>query len=999
MLVTGILPPVSLAQSVSKYSRISRVTPDDGLSQGSNYFRYEDSRGFMWITANDALNRWDGAYVKVYNLARYFKSCPPLQQGYGFAEDDSGNLYIGSVRGLYRYDRSRDRFTLHSVYPNSSEATAMPFAVKDGKVWCFNRKYELAVFDPLRNNGTPVAALPLAPLPSIHIYELEGNIFYNRWPFFDAAGNIWIVTQREILRYNPADKTASRQALPQSFGKDVLFNSCQYHAATRTLNIASSKGLLILDIESNSWKRITRFGTTEMQSLDLASRSDAVFALRDQFHALCTDTAFSTTTPILVRGSTNYRLRAFGWDKANRLWLCDDGTGEVIFDFRRPFMPVMPDAAGNLAILKEQGVGRFAEMPSGTIKVGGIWAFNPSTGAQVPNYDSISQFYLTTIPDRKRKGIWSWKYAAPSSGLKFFFQDSNGRVQQIPLTAEDEALRYFQSALILDDGRLLCSFGSGLYWYDELKHRFLPLPDQPQDNAFYLNALSGHRIAISYVNKDMWLAEYEPGRALKFVRKILPGIQAFYVAEDRSRNQYWVGTNQGVYLLNADFKIIRIWDANSGLAGTNIYGILVDDAGSVWASHQRGLSSINLSTHAVSNYTPEDGVQGWDFNNRAFLKASDGTLYFGGMNGFNYFKPPLKRPDSYKPQIYLDEILVNDLRFMSDTPADAIGAIELHSDENKVAFHVIVRDLDGAQGQQLAYRLNESGWTRVASSSVISFASLSPGDYKLDLAVYDKQTNTTTIQKTQRFKIATPLYRAPWFLILLGIVSTAGIFYQVARTKLAVQRRVYLQSMALAQERQRITADLHDDIGASLSSLQVNSAVARRLLEKDVPATRLVLEKMEEQSREIADKVGDIIWSMKPDQDEFMSMSARIRNFAQDILGATEIEYEVLSDKAVDAAASNILLRKNVVFIAKEAINNAVKYSQATKLCVRLEIRPGWLILTVTDNGIGMDLLANGSGNGLGNMRKRAEELNGVFIINSSAGKGTEVKAELPLIT
>lgn len=108
------------AQSFKNFS-IQRLSQDDGLSQGSNYFKFEDSRGFMWITGNDALNRFDGSSVKVYNLDHYFKNCPRLIQGYGFAEDGK-NLYIGSIRGLYKYDYDLDAFTLIDLYQGISVA-------------------------------------------------------------------------------------------------------------------------------------------------------------------------------------------------------------------------------------------------------------------------------------------------------------------------------------------------------------------------------------------------------------------------------------------------------------------------------------------------------------------------------------------------------------------------------------------------------------------------------------------------------------------------------------------------------------------------------------------------------------------------------------------------------------------------------------------------------------------------------------------------------------
>ncbi len=103
------------AQNNFDYFSTTRLTQDDGLSQGPNYFRFEDRHGFMWITGNDALNRYDGSTVKVYNLRYHFKNFPALQQGYGFAEDGC-YLYIGSTRGLYRYEYERDQFGLIEIF-------------------------------------------------------------------------------------------------------------------------------------------------------------------------------------------------------------------------------------------------------------------------------------------------------------------------------------------------------------------------------------------------------------------------------------------------------------------------------------------------------------------------------------------------------------------------------------------------------------------------------------------------------------------------------------------------------------------------------------------------------------------------------------------------------------------------------------------------------------------------------------------------------------------
>ena len=95
-------------------------------------------------------------------------------------------------------------------------------------------------------------------------------------------------------------------------------------------------------------------------------------------------------------------------------------------------------------------------------------------------------------------------------------------------------------------------------------------------------------------------------------------------------------------------------------------------------------------------------MQDWDFNNRAFYKAQDGTLFFGGVSGFNYFKPPLKNNTFYKPQVYIDEILVNNKTVAIDTNANSINALSLKANENNIAIAAIVKDLENGNDQKFA---------------------------------------------------------------------------------------------------------------------------------------------------------------------------------------------------------------------------------------------------------------------------------------------------------
>lgn len=254
-------------------------------------------------------------------------------------------------------------------------------------------------------------------------------------------------------------------------------------------------------------------------------------------------------------------------------------------------------------------------------------------------------------------------------------------------------------------------------------------------------------------------------------------------------------------------------------------------------------------------------------------------------------------------------------------------------------------------------------------------------------------TKFTKITAISRIQIT----KRKWFYPIISIFIFLPFLLFIH--DLMFSRRKYLmrEKLALEQQRCKITADLHDEIGSSLSSLQINSAVANSLIEKNPKEAKKILEKIELQSEQISDKIGDIIWSMKPGKDEFLSLTSRIKNFVNDILGSTNIDYTIKIDAKADNDITNISIRRNIVLFIKEATNNVAKYSKASVFELKFNIVNKEIQIEISDNGIGFDTtLING--NGLGNMKKRIEELNGQFDIHSDALKGTFIKAIIPLI-
>ena len=951
----------------------------------------------MWLTGNDAVNRYDGKMVKVYNLDRYFLNCPNLQQGYGFAEDEEANIYIGSTRGLYIYHRNRDKFTLKKIFNNATDSIAMPFAFYDGKIWCFNLQFQLATYDVKTKVVTYITRPALDPLVSVHIYDLGVNVFYYHFPFIDRQGTVWLIGNNNLAGYNIKSRNTIYPLSEYiTKNKTTFFSSC--YDGNRII-CGTINSILDYNIETGNIAEIKVLDnkkpgiviniTSNAEFIVFHSEQGIAFVSKDYKKVKWLDGQYS-------------RYINLSFDKSNRLWVCDDGQGLVIFDFHPKLLKKEPgEFAENFHL--GNGVNSFGELPNGNV----ITQNNVVQDKQTKKLSFLplqiaSEGLLRFCTDTVRKGLWFFEeiYSSRSLIRKIHFYNRQQKQELIFEPADIETHGQQKDMQVLPDGRVICSFEKGLFWLNPQLKSLEKINELPQLNPFKINILSNSRIAVSYLTHDMVLASVLPGKQIQILQKILPGVQSFYMQEDRIRDRYWVGTNKGVYLFDKNFVEIKKFDANNGLAGTYIYGLLLDDEGHAYCSHQHGLSRIDANTYQIINFDKKDGIQDWDFNNRAFYKASDGTLFFGGVSGFNYFKPPLRPYAFYKPEVYVDEIMINNKTWLPDSNANSIQEIKLGYTENNISVKAIVKDLANADVRQLIYRIVEtdSGWRYLPNNSTILFNNLAPGDYTLQLGTYDKYANKEIVQKTILISIAAPFYSKAWFLFLMALIITGLLFWFINRRKLAKQKMLFQQQMELEKQRSKITADLHDDIGASLSSLQINSAVANQLMHKDdKEQARLVLDKIETQTHDLADKIGDIIWSMKPGNQEFMTMSSRIKNFANGILGSTGINYEIKIDTAIDTLVTDINTRKNIVLITKEAINNAAKYSAASQLVIDLQVLQHTIQLQVTDNGTGFNT-SEIKGNGINNMHKRVEELNGVFEILSNPQTGTIVTARIPLV-
>jgi signal transduction histidine kinase len=283
----------------------------------------------------------------------------------------------------------------------------------------------------------------------------------------------------------------------------------------------------------------------------------------------------------------------------------------------------------------------------------------------------------------------------------------------------------------------------------------------------------------------------------------------------------------------------------------------------------------------------------------------------------------------------------------------------------------------------------DKDWVKADRSNFVNYSLLPPGKYTFKVFCENIEGIRCKDITELAIYIKPPYYKTWWF--------TSCIFFVIALLIYAVHDIRVNRLLAVETLRNRVARDLHDDMGSTLSTINILSSMAKNKIHVDNGKTAEYLSKISEYSERMMDAMDDIVWSIKPSNDSMQKITARMREFATSVLEAKEIDFEFNIDESVHDVKLNMEARRDFFLIFKEAVNNSAKYSKAGKLLMRLTMKNKKLLLIVKDDGVGFDL-ADADGNGLGNMQKRADQLNGHITIESKKGQGTSVNLSIPIL-
>lgn len=233
---------------------------------------------------------------------------------------------------------------------------------------------------------------------------------------------------------------------------------------------------------------------------------------------------------------------------------------------------------------------------------------------------------------------------------------------------------------------------------------------------------------------------------------------------------------------------------------------------------------------------------------------------------------------------------------------------------------------------------------------------------------------------------------------LLFSMGLGARFNQMRKDKEQAQLQVVKQLQENDRTRSRIARDLHDDVGSTLSSINILSQVAQNQFDKQPDSVRDLLRRINQNAQRMMDTMGDIVWTTKPDNDNLGSLVVRMKEFGAEVLEAKDIQFIFRVEPTLETLKLPAGRYYDVYLIFKEALNNAAKYAEASEMKIELSQQKECLQMTITDNGQGFDA-SKTKGNGLKNIQKRAENLKGSLQILSIINEGTQIILTVPFAT
>jgi signal transduction histidine kinase/ligand-binding sensor domain-containing protein len=1010
--------------------KVYRNITEDSSSLSNNiiWSLFEDHSGNLWIgTKGGKLNRYDPFLDRFEHCDIDSNATGELTITYIF-EDSNNFIWIGTYRnGLYRFDQSQNKFDHWKNNSDSKKVLSGNFVIsiiEDNykNIW-------IGTYDGL-DKYNPDS--PQNPFTQFYNYsENSDNLtnnpiwYLSKSSFFNNS--IWIGSLNGLIKFAPLTEKFSQITLPESsilqFGNSVSSVVEEDRTNENILWVGTYGGLVRYNLTTGEKQRFIK-DKKNLSGL-LSNQINELIIDNSSVVWIATDNGINIYSPKLSKFNFQSSQISFpeeSSDLLNKNIRAVTQTNDQTFWFGTERGLVgLKNINGSSSLidipeLKNLNVWSLFNGNSDNIWIGtygqGLKELNNRTNklkswnVQNPAFNALAFDYVMTILQDTSRMLW----------IGFW---GGGLARLNPLNSEIEFWRNEinnPASLSYNDVWALHQDLKGRVWIGT-NGGGLDLFNNDASNSFY-----------------HW-------RADKKNKSSLSSNNIYTICESINGNLttgetlLWVGTANGLnkFVIKNDFEPqnysglnieIKYYTVDDGLPDNSIESILEDENGNLWIGTSSGISFFNVDKETFINFSSADGLNGSPSNSSSAFKTKDGLMLFGCTKGLNYFNPYKIAQSSYSPPVIITDFKIfnqpGDVNNSSPLRTSVFNTkeITLSYFQNDFSFQFASLDYNSPEMNRYAYMMEgfDNDWIYCGTRRFVTYTNLDPGEYVFQV----KATNSDGLWSkniAKIFIVINPPFWQTWWAYTIYVIAFIGGLYFIREIEnkrrqqkeeerlrrereAALLREAKLKAVTIEQEkelekqkiRNRISQDLHDEIGSNLSSISLMS----ELVQKDGKINRDVFEKIQrihKVAKGSSQAMRDIVWLTNPSSDNIKDFVSKMNEVANDMLAGINWKFdspEELSEIDLTPEA-----KRNVFLIFKEALTNIIKHSGAKNAVIRLKISDDNLLLAIKDDGKGFNADSGFGGNGLKNMRNRAKEIGGKLELKSNSGEGTKLVLEV----
>jgi ligand-binding sensor domain-containing protein/two-component sensor histidine kinase len=916
---------------------------------------------------------------------------------YDLAQDDEGYVWLATGYGLNRFDGIRFQNYFEENGLNSSRSRSL-YKGRDGKIWIGS---EAGVNYWLADSIYSVQGLAsLQNMTVISIYEDKlGNFWFGTdgngvWQYSEGqlltqysttngmvdnrvraiaerdAGELWFATREgiTILRDGNFVNITEDDGLPNQRIRDLKVD------ADNIVWIGTRGGLIKYDGEQFTLLNkdnglvnnlVQTLTITEDGGIWVGTEEGASFYNGNEFQNYVVESGLSTE---MMYSSMQ--------DLEGNIWLGSYGGGVNLFlgNYFANYDVEQGLPSKLVTSFAEDGDGRFWIATYG----GGITSLENGTFNDYNVNSKLPDNQVYTLFTDSKKRMW----IGMGEGLAYI---KDGRVKVF----SDREFPYPKVRNVMEAS-------DGTYWISTYDDGIIRYRNGDFSQITSEDGLASNRVLISIEGDDgsIWIATYggvtrfKDGESQSFaIQEGLPNNAVMNLLKD-DKGRIWASTFGGIAWFDGlKFQSITQED---GLPDRVCYFIHQNKNGLFWIGTTEGVVRFDAEEYFNGNpeaqrqafkvLNKEQGLIANELNLGAVYEDEEGTLWFGTVEGFSRFNPKTYKENQVPPKVHMVGVNVSGREYRPDE------RFLLSNKENNIEFQYAGINFTAPNQILYEYKLNgiDDGWQQTTARSV-KYPSLPPGEYTFQ--VHARNINgawSPDIEKV-KFTITAPFWMQWWFWILMlavvaGIISLFYNYYR-ARKMIDIERM-----------RVRIASDLHDDVGASLTEIALQSDF---LQAGDADTEfKKSLEQIGKQCRKIVSALDDIVWSIDARNDTLGDLTDRMQDYVLHTLESKNMQVNYDFDNLNMENKLPVSVKENIYLIFKEAVNNIAKYSNGDRVNIKMENQNGYFEFLIADNGTSGKGTKK-TGHGLRNMDMRAKRIGADITINTEDGYSIKVEGKL----